>query len=152
MFTKADLTVRVGIKETAAPRHICYCFNHTVEEIEEEVHLTGKTTVLAAISDSGFTGRFANVETRTILISGMTCATCAAHVQAELSKVPGVRSATVSYQEQKAVAVADSSVTSAIQKRFVSRFTPDAFVSFPEVRVLVFQFLVEPPPWTSLQG
>lgn len=45
-FTKDQLTLRVGIKETATPRPVCYCFNHTVEEIDEEVARTGKTTVL----------------------------------------------------------------------------------------------------------
>ena len=48
-FNKSDLMVRVGIKETAAPRHVCYCFNHTIEEIEEQVRLTGETTVLEDI-------------------------------------------------------------------------------------------------------
>lgn len=43
---KADLNVRVGIKETAPPRQVCYYFNHTMEEIEEQVRLTAKTTVL----------------------------------------------------------------------------------------------------------
>lgn len=46
LFTKADLTVRVGIKEKRPPRQVCYCFNHTIEEIEDEVQHTGKTTVL----------------------------------------------------------------------------------------------------------
>jgi copper chaperone CopZ len=45
-FTKHDLTVRVGIKETTAPRPVCYCFEHTVEEIDEEIARTGRTTVL----------------------------------------------------------------------------------------------------------
>lgn len=45
-FSKDDLTVRVGIKETESPRPICYCFHHTVEEIDEEVARTGSTTVL----------------------------------------------------------------------------------------------------------
>jgi len=45
-FLKGDLTVRVGIKENTAPRHVCYCFNHTIEEIEEQVRCSGKTTVL----------------------------------------------------------------------------------------------------------
>jgi hypothetical protein len=48
-FLKDDLTVRVGVKETMAPRRICYCFNHTIEEIEEEVRCSGKTTVLEDI-------------------------------------------------------------------------------------------------------
>jgi NAD(P)H-nitrite reductase large subunit len=43
---RGDLTVRVGIKERNGPRHVCYCFNHTIEEIEEEVRRSGTTTVL----------------------------------------------------------------------------------------------------------
>jgi len=44
VFTKADLKVRVGVKETDAPRPICYCFNHTVEEIFDEIQRTGTST------------------------------------------------------------------------------------------------------------
>lgn len=50
-FVKDDLSVRVGIKETAAPRHVCYCFDHSIEEIEEQVQATGKSTVLADIRE-----------------------------------------------------------------------------------------------------
>lgn len=46
VFAKSDLTVRVGIKEYDAPRHVCYCFDHTIEEIEAEVRETGTSTVL----------------------------------------------------------------------------------------------------------
>ena len=46
VFAKSDLKIRVGIKETVAPRQVCYCFDHTVGEIHEEVGLTGKSTVL----------------------------------------------------------------------------------------------------------
>jgi CopZ-like zinc binding protein len=49
LFLKGDLTVRVGIKENTAPRPVCYCFNHTIEEIEEEARCSGKTTVLEDI-------------------------------------------------------------------------------------------------------
>ena len=45
-FYKADLTVRVGLKEKEAPRPVCYCFHHTVEEIFEEVQKMGKSTVI----------------------------------------------------------------------------------------------------------
>ncbi|HEY3367030.1 MAG TPA: hypothetical protein VGK74_18410 [Symbiobacteriaceae bacterium] len=45
VFLKADLKVRVGVKETEAPRPICYCFNHTVEEIFDEIRRTGATTI-----------------------------------------------------------------------------------------------------------
>lgn len=45
-FMKNDLTVRVGVKETTAPRPVCYCFEHTVEDIEAQVATTGESTVL----------------------------------------------------------------------------------------------------------
>ncbi len=45
VFYKEDLTVRVGIKEESPPRPICYCFNHSVEEIFDEIQRTGKSTV-----------------------------------------------------------------------------------------------------------
>lgn len=46
VFGKDDLTVRVGIKEREAPRPVCYCFNHTIEEIEDEVRRRGQSTVV----------------------------------------------------------------------------------------------------------
>lgn len=49
VFHKEDLTVRVGIKERQAPRPVCYCFHHTVEEIEDDIRRTGRTTVLEDI-------------------------------------------------------------------------------------------------------
>jgi copper chaperone CopZ len=45
-FTKKDLTVRVGVKEHTPSRHVCYCFDHTIEEIYEEIAATGGSTVL----------------------------------------------------------------------------------------------------------
>lgn len=45
-FAKNELTVRVGVKETEPPRSVCYCFNHTIEGIEDEVRETGRSTVL----------------------------------------------------------------------------------------------------------
>ena len=48
-FSKGDLTVRVGIKESSPPRPVCYCFDHTVEEIFDEVRRTGRSTVAADI-------------------------------------------------------------------------------------------------------
>lgn len=45
-FSKNDLTVRVGVKERTSPRHVCYCFDHTIEDIDAEVQETGQSTVL----------------------------------------------------------------------------------------------------------
>lgn len=39
------------MKETDAPRPICYCFNHTVEAILEEIQRTGRATVPNAIAN-----------------------------------------------------------------------------------------------------
>lgn len=48
-FSMEDLTVRVGVKESASPRPVCYCFGHSIEEIFDEVERTGKSTVAAGI-------------------------------------------------------------------------------------------------------
>lgn len=45
VFIKADLIVRVGAKEIAPPRPICYCYSHTYEEVIEEVRRTGTSSV-----------------------------------------------------------------------------------------------------------
>lgn len=44
-IAKSDVRVRIGQKETTAPRPICYCFDHTVEAIEAEVRATGTSKV-----------------------------------------------------------------------------------------------------------
>ena len=46
IFEKKDMAVRVGVKEHSPPRHVCYCFDHTIEEINAEVQDTGQSTVL----------------------------------------------------------------------------------------------------------
>ncbi|TWJ33484.1 putative iron-sulfur cluster-binding metallochaperone [Geobacter argillaceus] len=48
-FSRADLMVRVGVKESSPPRPVCYCFGHSMEEIFDEVERTGKSTVVADI-------------------------------------------------------------------------------------------------------
>jgi hypothetical protein len=50
-FTKGDIRVRVGIKETAAPTPICYCFGHTVESARAEIEASGRSTVAAKIAE-----------------------------------------------------------------------------------------------------
>ena len=49
-FTKRDLRVRVGIKESEAPIPICYCFGHTVDSARVEIQATGQSTVVAQIT------------------------------------------------------------------------------------------------------
>jgi copper chaperone CopZ len=51
-FVKSDLTVRFGLKETDPPRPICYCFDHSIEEIRDEIRRTGSSTVLDSIKEA----------------------------------------------------------------------------------------------------
>jgi len=50
-FDKQELSVRVGIKERAGPRPVCYCFDHTFESIAEEIRETGNSTVVDSITE-----------------------------------------------------------------------------------------------------
>lgn len=47
---KGDLKVRVGAKEAAAPRPVCYCFGHSAESIRDEIVRTGQSTVAASVT------------------------------------------------------------------------------------------------------
>src|SRR5262249_26468848 len=49
-FTKRDLRVRVGIKESEPPIPICYCFGHSVESARAEILAKGRSTVAAQIA------------------------------------------------------------------------------------------------------
>lgn len=49
-FTKEDLTVRVGMKESEDPIPICYCFNFTERDILEEVKRNGKSRIFEEIA------------------------------------------------------------------------------------------------------
>ncbi len=48
-FFTSDLVVRFGLKETGPPRPVCYCFDHTIEQIHDEIRRTGRSTVLDSI-------------------------------------------------------------------------------------------------------
>lgn len=50
-FLHHDVRVRISQKETTSPRPVCYCFNHTVEEIEAEVAETGVSRIPNAIME-----------------------------------------------------------------------------------------------------
>lgn len=49
VFLKDDLIVRVGSKESAPPRPLCYCFGHTMESVAAEIERAGRSTVIADI-------------------------------------------------------------------------------------------------------
>ena len=49
-FSKGDLAGRVGVKERAAPRPVCYCFGHTSEEIEGGGREPGRPTVCGRLA------------------------------------------------------------------------------------------------------
>ncbi|MCA9010529.1 MAG: hypothetical protein KDB01_12325, partial [Planctomycetaceae bacterium] len=48
-FTKSQLKVAVGVKETSGERPLCYCFKHSVATIKEELRTAGKSAALEDI-------------------------------------------------------------------------------------------------------
>lgn len=50
-IVKDEVRVRIGQKVAESPRPICYCFEHTVEEIEAEVLATGASKVAEDITE-----------------------------------------------------------------------------------------------------
>jgi hypothetical protein len=49
-LTKAEVRVRVGLKETEDPVPICYCFGFTEAMARDEIRATGKCTIPDRIS------------------------------------------------------------------------------------------------------
>jgi hypothetical protein len=49
LFRRADLLVRVGIKEAEDPIPVCYCFGFTRKDIADEIERTGRSTVVGKI-------------------------------------------------------------------------------------------------------
>jgi hypothetical protein len=47
---RTDLNIRVGQKESDVHRLVCYCFNHSICSIRDEVRTTGKSTVVESIT------------------------------------------------------------------------------------------------------
>jgi hypothetical protein len=50
LFHRADLQVRVGLKEAADPVPLCYCFGFTRKDIQNEIAETGCSTVAERIT------------------------------------------------------------------------------------------------------
>lgn len=48
---RSEVLARIGQKEDAPSRPICYCFEHTAEEIEAEVSVTGTSKIADDITD-----------------------------------------------------------------------------------------------------
>jgi copper chaperone CopZ len=61
----------------------------------------------------------------TLEVGGMTCASCVARVQHQLAAVPGVHSAKVSLDEQRALIVADAAVADTALTGAVRRAGPE---------------------------
>ena len=48
---KADLTVRIGVKETDDPAPLCYCFGWTKRMVDDEVARTGTSSAVREITE-----------------------------------------------------------------------------------------------------
>lgn len=57
IFHKADLKVRVGIKEKEDPIPLCYCFGWDRRKIWDEIKRTGKSTAVESITQEVKAGR-----------------------------------------------------------------------------------------------
>lgn len=57
VFRKNQLTVRVGIKETAPPHPLCYCFGHSEESLRAEWQATGRLDSVEALRAAVKAGR-----------------------------------------------------------------------------------------------
>ncbi len=66
--------------------------------------------ILAAISKTGYKGWLTALVQWDVGIEGMTCDGCASHIRANLLKVPGVKSAKVSYKNGSATVTADTAL------------------------------------------
>ena len=49
-FTRDDLRVRVGVKESCDPIPLCYCFGFDESHMRDAITRTGRTTIPARIS------------------------------------------------------------------------------------------------------
>ncbi len=49
VFRKADLKVRVGVKETEGPVPLCYCFDYTRAHVRRDIEERGATDILERI-------------------------------------------------------------------------------------------------------
>ncbi len=50
-ISKDEIRVRIGQKATESPRPACYCFEHSIEEIEADVLATGRSKVADDITE-----------------------------------------------------------------------------------------------------
>jgi hypothetical protein len=48
-FTTPDMKVRVGIKETADPIPLCYCFDYSRDDIRRDIEDRGQTSIVQQI-------------------------------------------------------------------------------------------------------
>ena len=48
-FTKSQLKLPVGVKETTGERPLCYCFGHSVASIKDELRVKGRSDALKDI-------------------------------------------------------------------------------------------------------
>ena len=75
-------------------------------------------------------------EAITLHIEGMTCTSCAEHVQQALTNVPGVRAASVSYPQRQAEIEADAGVSvaplvAAVARSAIAHGLPTRRTSLP---------------------
>jgi hypothetical protein len=56
VFTKDDVVLRIGVKETQPPRPLCYCFGHSYESLRDEWIATGRITAIGSVRSQMMSG------------------------------------------------------------------------------------------------
>jgi len=80
-----------------------------------------RQAILNAISNAGdYTGRFSDQILWTLKVEGMTCESCAYGIKAKLLKIPGVFSASVSFEQALAEVIAAPDVSDKTLKKAIS--------------------------------
>jgi copper chaperone CopZ len=124
VYTKAQMTVAVGVKEATGERPLCYCFGHSVATIQAEFREKGRSTapddIRRRMDGCGCACETTNPSGACCLgavVRGVevawaeserTCEGCSAFVTRALRGVPGVRWVEGDYAAGRVVVASDA--------------------------------------------
>ncbi|MGQ0612711.1 MAG: putative iron-sulfur cluster-binding metallochaperone [Planctomycetaceae bacterium] len=108
-------------KEACGPGGACAAPNRKLKRLNRAMLWVASVVVLAVAFFPNYVGLLFRrgqppasaaeagpTQVVTLRIEGMTCEACAVHIESELAAVPGVRRATVSYSEGRAIVTVDA--------------------------------------------
>lgn len=111
---RENMKVRVGQKEETSPRPVCYCFDHTVEEIEADVAAMGTSTIPDEITQKCREGQDRCRETN----PQGSC--CLGNVRQALKDAQTKHSATISGNQNATVTMATATQIGALVSAIIA--------------------------------